>query len=269
VNPRAVPVAAALLSAVLTVAASACGASAPRRQLAVFAAASLTDVMPALAEAYESSRPDVEIVATLEASSLLRVQIEEGAPANVFLSADERNARALHEAGLAEKPEDFAFNEVVLVVPATNPAGIHSWTDLARPGLTIIAAGEEVPVTAYAEQTIRALNLRNEAPPGFAIHVDRAIASREDNVRAVLAKIALGEGDAGFVYATDAASTADVRVIPLPDGVAAEARYAAAVIRDSSHHADAVDFVTWLRSDEAVRILSEHGLGVLVPQGQR
>jgi molybdate transport system substrate-binding protein len=224
----------------------------------VFAAASLQDVLDELIDTYQEDHPDVDLVAAYDATSTLRTQIEEGAPADLFLAADTTNPQELNEAGLAGTPVVYTANLVTLIVPIDNPAGIDAWADLAGGDVTIIAAGEDVPITTYAEQTVDALAALPDAPPGYAAAVDAAIASREDNVRAVLTKIELGEGDAAFVYATDAASSRDVTEIALPGEAAAEATYAGAVVGDDPPAA-AQEFLAWLVDDEAQAIFDSFG----------
>jgi molybdate transport system substrate-binding protein len=219
----------------------------PGLSLTIYAAASLTDALPAIASAYRSVEPDVQIVTSTGASSLLRAQIEQGAPADLFLSADERNARSLLDEGLAASPlVPFARNDLALIVPGGNPAGIHSPWDLARAGVRIVAAGPDVPIQRYADQLIANLASAAGAPAQFAARVEANIVSREDDVRAVLAKIALGVGDAGIVYATDAASSAAVEVIPVPASANVPAVYAGVVPRAARHPRAATAFLQWL-----------------------
>jgi len=226
--------------------------------LNVYAAASLQDVLEELISAYREDHPDVQVVPAFDATSTLRTQIEEGAPADVFLAADTSNPQALHDAGLAGTPVTFTANRVTLIVPKDNPAGIGDWTDLASGDVTIIAAGEEVPITTYAERTIDNLAALPDAPPGYAAAVATAIASREDNVRAVLTKIELGEGDAAFVYVTDAASSQDITELGVPEAASAEATYDGTVIGDDPP-AQAQEFLDWLTGNEAQAVFDSFG----------
>lgn len=247
----------ATLAAVALATGCSLGTPAPT-ELNVYAAASLQDVLQALIERYEDNHPELNLVAAFDATSTLRTQIEEGAPADVFLAADTSNPQALHDAGLAGMPVTFTANRVTLVVPGDNPGAIHDWTDLASTGVVIIAAGEDVPITQYAEQTVANLAALPDAPMGYAEAVEAAIASREDNVRAVLTKIELAEGDAAFVYVTDAASSDDVSEVPLPQAAVAEAVYDGAVIGDDPPAA-AQDFLDWLTDDEAQAVFDSFG----------
>jgi molybdate transport system substrate-binding protein len=151
---------------------------------------------------------------------------------------------------------------VVLVVPADNPAAIATPADLARPGIRLVAAGARVPITTYADQVIANLGLVAGYPPGYVAALDANTVSREDNVAAVLAKIELGEGDAGFVYATDAAGSTTVLTIELPAGADVLARYAGVVIANG-HEEAAAAFLDWVAGPAGQAILRP--LGFLAP----
>lgn len=238
---------------------SGCGAPAASTDdsVTVYAAASLTDAFEELGAAY-TDETGMEVVFSFDASSALRTQIEEGAPADVFASADLVNAQTLVDAGLTDGPSQvFAGNGLTIVVPADNPAGIEAWTDLAEPGLRIIAAGEDVPITRYAVELIDNLAAQPDAPDGFADAYAANIASREDNVRAVLAKIEIGEGDAAIVYETDATSSDEVTAVAIPEAADVVAEYAVVTIDGAS--SGAAEFARWLLTEEAQTILAEHG----------
>lgn len=239
--------------------ATGCASTAPD-QLTVFAAASLRDAFEAVAAEYEEET-GTAIVLSFDASSALRAQIEQGAPADVFASADTRNAATLAEAGLLDgEPVDFAGNLLTIIVPATNPAGIGSPADLAGEGVRIVAAGDEVPITRYAVEVVHRLDMLGSYPADFASAVEANIVSREDNVRAVAAKIELGEGDAALVYLTDASAAGDaVMSISIPADANVPATYAAGVIKGSEAAADAHDFLEWLVGPEGQAILEAHG----------
>ena len=231
----------------------------------VFAAASLRDVLGRAIPAYTADRPGVRFVVSTDSSAALRAQIEQGAPADLFLSADTTNPARLVESGLAEgEPVAFAAAELVIVVPADNPAGIRSPADLARDGVRIIAAGPEVPITGYADRLIAALAGIDGFPADFAARYAANVRSREDNVRAVLAKIELGEGDAALVYAPDARSSARLATILLPDGVRVAATYAGVVVRDAVAADAAGVFLAWLAGPDGGAILADLGF---VPAG--
>jgi molybdate transport system substrate-binding protein len=228
--------------------------------LTVFAAASLTDVFEAIATAWVDAQPGSELVLSFDASSALRTQIEEGAPVDVFASADERDAQALVDGCLAPGPTTpFAHNELVIVVPNGNPAAIETPADLARSGVRMVAALPDVPITRYATQVVANLAALDGYPNAFAEAVTANLVSEEENVRAVLTKIELGEGDAALVYATDALSSSGVDVVPIPGDANVLATYAAVTVGASSQPAAAAAFLDFLVGPEAQAILAAHG----------
>jgi molybdate transport system substrate-binding protein len=227
-----------------------------RHSITVFAAASLTDAFQALGAAYTESS-GVTVVLSFDASSALRAQIQEGAPADVFASADLANADALVDAGLTHgESQVFAGNTLAVVVPRENRAGVDSWQALASPNLRILAAGPGVPITRYADELVDNLARREDAPAGFARAYADNVVSREDNVRAVLSKVELGEGDAAIVYETDAASSDAISELSLPEETEVVAEYA---VVDLSGADAAGDFMRWLLDDQARSILAGFG----------
>jgi molybdate transport system substrate-binding protein len=237
-------------------------ASAPPEavELTVFAAASLGDALTEVKTAYEAAHDDVSLLLGFNASSALRTQIAAGAPADVFLSADTANPQALADAGLtAGPPVSFAGNRLAIVVPSENPASIAGPEDIGRPGVRVVAAGEEVPITIYAARAVSMLAELPGYPDDFAARYAANVVSREDSVASVLTKIELGEGDAGIVYATDAATSREVVTIPMPDQASVAATYAGVVVRDSAHPDAAHAFLEWLAGPDGQAILAEFG----------
>jgi molybdate transport system substrate-binding protein len=237
------------------------GVSAPPSNLtlSVAAAASLKDAFTEAASAYKASHPGVAVQLAFDASSTLRTQIEQGAPVDVFASADTTNPQQLVDHGLATGPvRPIARNQLVIVVPHRADAIVASPQDLARSGVKVIAAGSEVPITKYATQLVANLARQPGYPADYAARVAANIVSREDNVRAILAKVALGEGDAGIVYVTDARA-ADVGTVDVLPGANVVATYGAVVTRGSSHPAEAAAFVDWLASPDGQAVLGRFG----------
>lgn len=235
------------------------GAGATSSELTVFAAASLGPVLADLAPAYAAVEPGVALIVSTDSSAALATQIEHGAPAEVLLSADTTNADRLVAAGVAEgEPIPFARNTLAVIVPEGNPAGIVGPAALGREGVKVIAAGYDVPVSAYAARLIDNLARLPGYPTGFARAYAANVVSREDSVAGVVAKIELGEGDAGIVYATDAAASGDVETIPIPAEVNVVATYAAVVVGGRDARA-AGAFVEWLVGPDGQSILAAHG----------
>jgi molybdate transport system substrate-binding protein len=233
-------------------------------ELTIFGAASLKGALEMAKAAYETANPRTTLTLSTDSSSTLETQIEQGAPVDVFLSADTNNPQKLVDAGLADgAPVTFAGNELTIIVPADNPAGLASPADLAKPGLRIIAAGNEVPITKYATQLVG--NLAREAgyPAAFEASYAANVASKEDNVKAVVAKIELGEGDAGVVYVTDASASTKVATIAVPLSANVPATYDGVVVEGSANAAAAKAFLDWFAGPEGQVILG--GLGFLPP----
>jgi molybdate transport system substrate-binding protein len=236
------------------------GESDGRADLHVFAASSLTDAFGELATAFEEVNPDVDVVLNLAGSQVLRLQIEQGARADVYVSANEAHARALAVAGLADEGTTLAWNALVIIVPPDNPAGIASFADLPNAERLVIGS-ETVPIGIYT----RMLLDRAEASLGadFAEAVRARVVSRESNVRLVRAKVELGEADAAIVYRTDAIDSDRVQVIAIPPGLAVRARYVIAAVRGEAAEGAQPDaaarFIAFARSPTGAAILERHG----------
>ena len=261
---RSVPMVALVVTLSACSATGAAPSAGARGELTIYAAASLKGALDQAIVAYESANPDVSLTISTDSSSALETQIEQGAPADVFLSADAANPRKLVDAGLADgAPVTFARNELTIVVPAGNPAGITSPADLARAGVKIVAAGDSVPITRYATQLVQNLSREAGYPAGFASEYAANVVSKEDNARALIAKIELGEGDAGIVYATDAKASAKVATIQVPDAANVPATYDGVVVKASGHAAAARAFLDWFAGPAGQAILA--ALGFLPP----
>ncbi|MBI3745562.1 MAG: molybdate ABC transporter substrate-binding protein [Chloroflexi bacterium] len=232
-----------------------------RVTLSVYAAASLQDALVAIRTAYQATHPGTTLTISTDSSSAVEAQIEQGAPADLFLSADTVNPAKLVTAGLAAgAPVPFAGNALALIVPLANPAGIASPADLGRPRVKVIAAGDAVPITAYANRLLANLANLPGYPSGLAAAYAANVVSKEDNVKAVVAKVELGEGDAGIVYATDALASRTVVTIPLPEAATVRAGYAGVVVK-SSTSAAAAALLAWLAGPEGQAVLARFGFG--------
>ena len=227
---------AALLFALLAVS----GASAQSSpSVTVFAASSLTDAFP---------RIDRSATYSFAGSNTLAAQIRQGAPADVFASANMALPSALHRDGLCTKPVVFTRNALVVIVPRSNPAGVHSVLDLRKRGVKLVIAAPGVPVGDYTLQVLHRLKLTPH------------VVSRETDVREVLAKVALGEADAGFVYSTDARTVPHkVRTIRIPARGQPNVRYGICVVSASSHKPAARAFVKRVLGNAGQRILRSYG----------
>jgi molybdate transport system substrate-binding protein len=228
--------------------------------LTVYGAASLKGALDQMKAAYETSHPGTTLTISTDSSAALRTQIEQGAPADVFLSADVANPKKLADGGLADGgPVDFAGNVLIVVVPTSNPAKIATPADLARKGVKIIAAGNDVPITKYATQAVGLLAKAPGYPQDFAASYAANVVSREDNVKALVAKIELGEGDAGIVYVTDANASTKVTTMAIPDEGNVPATYAGVVVKASANAAGAHAFLDWVAGADGQKILATFG----------
>jgi molybdate transport system substrate-binding protein len=226
--------------------------------LTVFAASSLTDAFEEIAATYEKEHPQVEVRFNFAATGTLATQISEGAKADVFASANEQQMTRLQEAGLlTSQPQTFARNRLVLLV--WQAVDIQSLHDLTLQGIHIVTAAPDVPIRAYTDEVLAKLESSPEYGIEFSAAVRRNTASEEANVRQVVLKVALGEADAGFVYASDVTPdiVEEVRVIPIPDEFNVVASYPLAAVSENPW---ASDFIAYVRSAEGQAILSKWGL---------
>ncbi|MGN6430786.1 MAG: molybdate ABC transporter substrate-binding protein [Gaiellaceae bacterium] len=220
------------------------GAGATR--ITVYAAASLTQVFPRIAPAPRYS---------FAGSDALAAQINAGAPADVFASASPKQTELLYHNGVLRKPVVFATNKLIVIVPRSNPAGIHSVYDLRRHGVKVIVGTPTVPVGAYTDQVLDSLGIKTS--------VMANVVSQEPDVKSIVAKIALGQGDAGFVYKTDARPAGKkVTSILIPSWAQPPIRYEIGIVKASSHHAAAAAFIKRVTSLRGRRLLVQAGFGL-------
>ena len=231
--------------------------------LTIYAAASLKAALAKAQTAYVAANPGTTFAISTDSSSALETKIEQGAPVDVFLSADTANPQKLVDRGLAGAITKFAGNHLTVIVPIANPAGIQTPADLAKSGVKIIAAGDTVPITKYATQLVADLAKESGYPADFVAKYTANIASKEDNVAAVVSKVELGEGDAGIVYATDAKASTKVTTIAVPDPANVPATYGGVVVKASANAAAAGAFLAWLAGPDGQAILA--GFGFLPP----
>ena len=214
-----------------------------RRQITVYAAASLTNAFPAI---------DSREKYSFGGSNTLAAQIAQGAPADVFASANMTLPKQLFQKGLCSKPVVFTRNTLVIVVPKSNPAHIHSVYDLTKSGVKLDIAAPGVPVGSYTLQVLKNMNLSSA--------VLKNVVSQETDVREVLAKVGLGEADAGFVYSTDAKTVpGKVTVIKVPAWAQPKVQYGFCVVTASHDKTDAKAFVTRVLSKAGQRKLHRFG----------
>lgn len=246
---RRLPLVFAVVAA--SIAATSCdGGGASDDSIRVLAAASLTDAFGEVVDAFEEANPDVAVEVSFAGSSSLREQILEGAPADVFASADTSSMDAVVEAGEAELPRVFATNHLQIVVPAGNPAGVDGLDDFADDQLLVGLCAAEVPCGDFARQALDRAGVR-PAPD-----------THEPDVRALLTKVEAGELDAGIVYVTDVVSAGDgVMGVDIPAEHDVEARYPIAGLTGSGDPDAASAFVEFVLGDDGQGVLAEFGFG--------
>jgi molybdate transport system substrate-binding protein len=220
----------------------------PSGSITVFAAASLTDAFDEVALAFEDANPGVTVAPSYAGSSALREQILDGAPADVFASANTSNMDAVVDAGEATAPTAFARNRLQIVVPAGNPAGVTGLADFAEADLLIGLCAEEVPCGQFGREAL--------ANAGVTPAVD----TNEPDVRSLLTKVGAGELDAGLVYVTDVMAGGDtVEGVHIPAEQNVTALYPIAVLKRSENDVAAAAFVEFVLSAEGQQILGSFG----------
>lgn len=235
----------------------------------VFAAASLTAAFQEMATSIGPSDQHVHFAFNFGGSPTLRTQLAQGARADVFASADEPNMQGAEKDGtIAGTPQIFAQNKLVVIVPAANPAGIHRLQDLARPGVKLVLAQAAVPVGNYARQAFAKLSKDGRFGPAFAPQVARNVVSDEADVKDVVAKVQLGEADAGVVYQTDvtAAVRPKVTLLAIPDQFNVIANYPIATVKGAPNLAGGQAFIAYVLSPAGQQVLATYGFGA-APHG--
>jgi molybdate transport system substrate-binding protein len=227
----------------------ACARAVAARPALVFAAASLTGAFEELARAFEAAHPGLALELHFAGTSQLALQVREGAPADVFASADEANMQQVLDTGhVVSGPAVFARNRLVIVTARGNPLGVAGLADLAREDVTLLLCAPEVPAGRYARLAA--------AKAGVALRP----ASDEPNVKAVVSKVALGEADAGVVYATDAAAArGEVDAVAIAAEHDVVATYPIAALDAGAARETGAAFVAFVLSAKGQAILREHG----------
>ena len=228
------------------------------QSLTIFAAASLTNAFQEIGESFKTDHPNTEIVFNFASSSDLAAQLAEGAPADIFASANNTQMTVARDADrIAGTPRTFVKNRLVLIVPADNPASITTLRDLANPGVKIVIAAPDVPVRTYTDTMLERLAADAAYGDAYRTAVIANVVSEEQNVRQVAAKVALGEADAGIVYVSDI--TSDIReqvtAIAIPDYLNTIATYPIAITNDAASPELAQEFIDFVLSDAGQDIL--------------
>jgi molybdate transport system substrate-binding protein len=232
----------------------------PNQILTIFAAASLIESFNEIGERYEAENPGTQIILNYAGSQQLAQQLSQGAPADVYASADrDQMENVIHSGRVQQGMElEFTRNRLAVILPEDNPGEIEDIRDLANPDLQIVLADDAVPVGQYSLQMLEKVDRSGVYGAGFKEHVINNVVSYEENVRAVLSKILLGEADAGIVYSSDVLES-DARLILVPDNLNVIASYYISPINDSSNQGLARDFIEFIFSPDGQEILASHG----------
>jgi molybdate transport system substrate-binding protein len=236
--------------------------------LTVFAAASLAESFRDLGRTLERRHPGLAVHFSFAGSQQLALQLEQGAPADVFASADQRWMDYARDKGLVTGATPvFARNRLVMIVPRTNPARIRQLADLARRGTKVVIAAEAVPVGRYTRDVLQKLAAADGFPPEYDKRVLANVVSQEENVKSVVAKVQLGEADAGVVYQSDVtpAVARYVRELVIPDASNVIASYPIALLARAKNAELAQEFIELVRSRTGQRVLQQHGLLPVAP----
>ncbi len=227
--------------------------------LTVFAAASLTDAFSEIGKNFESAHPGVTVTFNFAGSQALRTQLEQGAQADVFAPANTKEMDTLIAENFvtANSARIFLRNQLVIILPADNPAGLTELSELSKKGLKIVLAAKEVPVGNYSLQMLDKLDQTLGA--GFKDNVLANVVSYENDVRQVLAKVQLGEADAGIVYVSDAVAAPDLRKIYIPTAENVIAQYPIAALTGSPRAELAQQFIAYVLSVEGQTVLRRWG----------
>jgi molybdate transport system substrate-binding protein len=249
------------LIAVLVLASSAGLASEPK-EITVFTAASLTGAFSEIGGIFENET-DIHAVFNFDGSQALRTQIENGAYADVFASANKKQMNALKNGGLMNNSSIiiFAKNKISLIVPKDNPAKIESISDLAKPGIKIVMGTKDVPVGDYALQIIDKLGNDSSYGQDYKTKVLSNVISQETTVNYVVTKVALGEADVGFAYVSDVTEDLASKVdkIEIPDEYNIIAEYPMGLLQESKYPTGGMEFMNLVISDEGKAVLEKYG----------
>ena len=254
----------ALTVMLFSIALTACGTPAAastsaqkQTTLTVFAAASLTDAFNEIGKAFETTHPNVTVKFNFAGSQTLRTQIEQGAPVDVFASADMSNMTTLESEKLASTSQVFVKNQLVVILPPNNPADISSLQKLSKPGLKLVLAANVVPVGKYSLQALDQMNAAFGSD--FKTKVLANVVSNEQDVKEVVAKVNLGEADAGIVYVSDAIAAPNLKTIEIPANLNVIGQYPIAAVKSSANKNLADVFIAYVLSADGQATLKKWG----------
>jgi molybdate transport system substrate-binding protein len=234
------------------------------RTLTVFAAASLTDAFKEIGAKFETENPGVRVNLNFAGSQILRMQLEQGARADIFASADHKNMDALATESLiiTNSYKDFAANRLIVILPPENPGKLENLDDLAKANLKLILADPSVPAGNYARQVLTKMSEDPVYGENFASAVLANLVSNETDVRQVVTKVELGESDAGIVYLSDVVAVKGLGTLTIPERFNIIAQYPIAILSTSSNPNLAEEFIAYVISPAGQAILEKWGFTV-------
>ena len=236
--------------------------SAPQtRTLTVFAAASLAEAFTEIGHNFELAHPGITVKFNFAGSQTLRTQLEQGAVADVFTSANQTEMDTAIKDGLIEKntSQILLNNKLVVVLPSKNPANVQTLSDLAKPGLKLVLAADVVPAGKYARQILDNMTKDSSFGVDFKTKVLANVVSNENDVKQVVAKVQLGEADAGIVYTSDTIAASDLKTIEIPNNFNVIAKYPIAALNKAPNSGLAAQFTAYVLSSDGQNILAKWG----------
>jgi molybdate transport system substrate-binding protein len=231
------------------------------RTLTVFAAASLTQAFGEIGKTFEAANPGVTVKFNFAGSQTLQTQIQSGAPVDIFASASGTNMDALVTGGFVDKaaPQIFLMNKLVVILPPSNPANVQSLQDLSKSGLKVDLAADTVPAGKYARQILDNMSKDPTYGKDFGVKVLANVVSNETDVKQVVAKVQLGEADAGIVYVSDSIAAPALKTLEIPDTLNVIAKYPFAPLIKSANPDLAAQFITYVLSGDGQATLKKWG----------
>lgn len=234
------------------------------KTVTVFAAGSLKGAFTEIAAAYEEQHPGREVVLNIDGTQALRAQIEQGARCDVFAAANQNHMDALMGKGFIENRSvvDFVENRVTVALPASNPGAIADLSDLGKTGAKVLIGTPDVPIGGYAREVLDAIAADPDYGQTYKEAVMANVISEETNVNNIIAKLLIGEADAGFTFTSDAVAPAyadRLTTITIPDEYNVVARYPIGALRESAHPETADEFIAFVRSEGGREILRSYG----------
>ena len=236
--------------------------SLPKATLNVFAAASLTNAFNDIGKQFHTAHPNVTVIYNYAGSQQLAQQINQGAPADVFASANQTQMNVVIQGGEVDSASSkvFVHNLLVVIFPKSNPGQITKLQDLSKPGLKIVLAAASVPAGQYAVDYLGKASADASFGSDYKANVLKNVVSYENDVESVVSKVSLGEADAGIVYTTDAlANTSQLGQLSIPTNLQTVAAYPIAPIKGSRNATTAQQFVDFIFSSAGQQTLAKYG----------